>query len=278
MLSVATRPHELRRARRRRPRCCGATAGRRRCSIATRCGPQVASPTYLGAVRQRTGVALVDPGALALGLRRAALALGVRLYERTPVTRADGAGAVAHPDGLVRAAGCCSPPARTRLSPGAIRRVVAPVYDYVLVTEPLTAAQRRAVGWARRAGDRGPREPLPLLPADARRPHPVRRLRGGLPVRQPRRRRAAQPPPAHPPRCSPAICSRRSRLSRGSPSPMRGAARSTPAAGSASRSGAPSAAGRSTRSATPAWASAPAASAPGWRSTCSTAPTTSGRA
>ena len=46
---------------------------------------EVSSPTYLGAVLQRTGVALADPGALALGLRRAALSLGVRLYERTRV-------------------------------------------------------------------------------------------------------------------------------------------------------------------------------------------------
>jgi glycine/D-amino acid oxidase-like deaminating enzyme len=35
---------------------------------------------------------------------------------------------------------------------GAVRRYVAPVYDYVLVTEPLTAEQQRAVGWARGQG------------------------------------------------------------------------------------------------------------------------------
>jgi glycine/D-amino acid oxidase-like deaminating enzyme len=34
----------------------------------------------------------------------------------------------------------------------AVRRYVAPVYDYVLVTEPLSAAQRDAVGWRRRQG------------------------------------------------------------------------------------------------------------------------------
>jgi glycine/D-amino acid oxidase-like deaminating enzyme len=38
---------------------------------------EVASPTYLGAVHQRTGAALVDPGALALGLRAGGVALGV---------------------------------------------------------------------------------------------------------------------------------------------------------------------------------------------------------
>ena len=34
----------------------------------------------------------------------------------------------------------------------AIRRYVVPVYDYVLVTEPLSEAQQRAVGWRRRQG------------------------------------------------------------------------------------------------------------------------------
>jgi glycine/D-amino acid oxidase-like deaminating enzyme len=114
---------------------------------------EVASPTYLGAVLQRTGVALVDPGALALGLRRAALSLGVKLYERTPVLDAG----LRTPGGAVRAE-------RVLLATGAyppltraIRRLVAPVYDYALVTEPLSAEQRRAVRWARGQGiaDRG---------------------------------------------------------------------------------------------------------------------------
>jgi glycine/D-amino acid oxidase-like deaminating enzyme len=34
----------------------------------------------------------------------------------------------------------------------AVRAYVAPVYDYALVTEPLSAAQRRAIGWAGRQG------------------------------------------------------------------------------------------------------------------------------
>jgi glycine/D-amino acid oxidase-like deaminating enzyme len=34
----------------------------------------------------------------------------------------------------------------------AIRRYVAPVYDYVLMTEPLSAAQRESIGWRRRQG------------------------------------------------------------------------------------------------------------------------------
>ena len=117
---------------------------------------QVASRTYLGAVWQHTGVALTDPGALALGLRRAAAALGVRIHERTPVTRATPE-ELRTPGGSVRAE-------RVLLATGAyppltraIRRLVAPVYDYVLVTEPLSAEQRAALGWAGGQGisDRG---------------------------------------------------------------------------------------------------------------------------
>jgi glycine/D-amino acid oxidase-like deaminating enzyme len=130
---------------------------------------EVASPTYLGAVHQRTGVGLVDPGALALGLRRAALALGVRLHERTPVTRAT-------PEELTTPAGSVKARA-VLLATGAyppltraIRRLVAPVYDYVLVTEPLSAAQRGALGWERRQGiaDRGNRFHYYRLTPDGR--------------------------------------------------------------------------------------------------------------
>jgi glycine/D-amino acid oxidase-like deaminating enzyme len=117
---------------------------------------QVASPTYLGAVLQHDGVGLVDPGALALGLRRAAIALGVKVFERTPVTKASPA-ELTTPGGTVRAE-------RVLLGTGAykpltrsIRRLVAPVYDYVLVTEPLSPEQRAAIGWQRGQGiaDRG---------------------------------------------------------------------------------------------------------------------------
>jgi glycine/D-amino acid oxidase-like deaminating enzyme len=167
MLSVATRPHEV-------------SGLEEEAALLRRYGweaevldrdalrAQVASPTYLGAVEQRTGVALVDPGALALGLRRAALALGVRLHERTPV-QARGAELIA-PGGRVRAA-------RVLLATGAyppltrsIRRLVAPVYDYVLVTEPLTDEQRRAVRWHGGQGiaDRGNRFHYYRLTPDGR--------------------------------------------------------------------------------------------------------------
>ena len=116
---------------------------------------QVRSPTYLGGVWTRGGTALVHPGRLADGLRRAAVAAGVRIYEHSPahgLTR-DGLGVrVACQAGAVRCervllATSAYPPLLS-----AIGRYIAPVYDYVLMTEPLSAAQRESIGWEQRQG------------------------------------------------------------------------------------------------------------------------------
>jgi glycine/D-amino acid oxidase-like deaminating enzyme len=114
---------------------------------------EVDSPTYLGGVWDRTGSAVVHPGRLAAGLREAALSAGVRIHEHTPalgMERASDAVDVRTPGGTVRArrtllGTSAYPPLLARM-----RHFVVPVYDHVLVTEPLTAAQKADVGWARR--------------------------------------------------------------------------------------------------------------------------------
>jgi glycine/D-amino acid oxidase-like deaminating enzyme len=116
---------------------------------------QVHSPTYLGAVWTRGGTALVHPGQLAEGLRRAALAAGVRIYEHSPAHGlvVDGAGVrVACAAGAVR---CRRVLLATSAYPpllGAMRRQIAPVYDYVLMTEPLSPEQMASIGWEGRQG------------------------------------------------------------------------------------------------------------------------------
>ena len=75
----------------------------------------------------------------------------------------------------------------------AIRRYIVPVYDYVLMTEPLTPAQRASIGWRAPPGHRRLGQPVPLLPPDRRRSHPLRRLGRGLPLRRP-----GLPPPRRP--------------------------------------------------------------------------------
>ncbi|MHB1739279.1 MAG: NAD(P)/FAD-dependent oxidoreductase [Actinomycetes bacterium] len=115
----------------------------------------VNSPTYLGGVLDRQGVAMVDPARLAFGLAAAAEAAGVHIAEHSPVRSLDedGARVVARThQGSVRARRVAL---GTNAFPPLLRRIsayIVPVYDYVLVTEPLSAAQRAAIGWASRVG------------------------------------------------------------------------------------------------------------------------------
>jgi glycine/D-amino acid oxidase-like deaminating enzyme len=116
---------------------------------------QVDSPTYLGGVWSRDSAALVDPARLCWGLARAAEAAGATVRESAPVTalRPDGAGVRADTAaGFVRARHALLATSAFPSLVRAIRRYIVPVYDYVLVTEPLSEAQRDAIGWRGRQG------------------------------------------------------------------------------------------------------------------------------
>ena len=121
----------------------------------TKARAEIASPTYLGAAWQRSGAAFLDPGKLCRGLERAARRLGVRVHEHTPIhalERATQGVELRTPNGTVRAAHALL---ATSAFPGlvpAVRRRVVPVYDYVLVSEPLAPEQHRSIGWERRQG------------------------------------------------------------------------------------------------------------------------------
>jgi glycine/D-amino acid oxidase-like deaminating enzyme len=116
---------------------------------------QVDSPTYLGALSTRSGSALVHPGKLADGLRQAALAAGARIFEHTAaraIRPAGGGLAVYADEGTIHSTRLLL---ATSAYPPLVRvvgRYVAPVYDYVLVSEPLDARQRQAIGWHGRQG------------------------------------------------------------------------------------------------------------------------------
>ncbi len=116
---------------------------------------EVRSPTYLAGAWHRDRVALVDPARLAWGLRAACLRVGVRLAEHTAVrsVRREGGGVALRTDAAdVRARKVAL---ATNAFPGLLRRTrpfTVPVYDYVLVTEPLSAEQLAAIGWPHRQG------------------------------------------------------------------------------------------------------------------------------
>ena len=150
---------------------------------------EIASPLYRAGLWDHHESALVDPARLAWGLKRACLKLGVRIHEHTTVSGLQRTGSgpaarmVATTGGTVE--GIPTPPAPLPeetydgghqtpqgAAPDAVvtaRRVVlatnvfrsllpttglftVPVYDYALMTEPLTEEQERAIGWDRRQG------------------------------------------------------------------------------------------------------------------------------
>jgi len=116
---------------------------------------QVHSPTYSGGLWRKDRAALIDPARLAWGLKTAAESLGVRIYEDSKAIsiEKDGVGVLVDtPLGRVRAG-------KVALGTNAFKPLlkrlghyVAPVYDYCLVTEPLTPAQLASIGWQNRQG------------------------------------------------------------------------------------------------------------------------------
>jgi glycine/D-amino acid oxidase-like deaminating enzyme len=116
---------------------------------------EIGSPTFLGGLWDRHGCALVDPARLAWGLRRACLAAGVHINEYSPVR-------VIHAEGpslrldtprvSVRAAAAALGTGAYRPLLRRMRPYLVPVYDYALMSEPLSAAQRASIGWPNRQG------------------------------------------------------------------------------------------------------------------------------
>ena len=116
---------------------------------------EIDSPTYLGGVWHKTGVGILDPARLAWGLAASAESLGAAVHEATPVLdlAQDGAGvSLTTLSGRVRARRVVLATSAFPPLVRSIRRYVVPVYDYVLVTEPLAAEQRAAIGWKNRQG------------------------------------------------------------------------------------------------------------------------------
>jgi glycine/D-amino acid oxidase-like deaminating enzyme len=117
---------------------------------------QVNSPTYLAGVWDRQDSALLHPARLAWGLAATAERLGVRIAEGTPVRRmrrSDSGVRLTTGDGVDLTARQVA--LGTNAFPSLLRRTrlyTVPVYDYVLVTEPLSAGQLASVGWRNRQG------------------------------------------------------------------------------------------------------------------------------
>jgi glycine/D-amino acid oxidase-like deaminating enzyme len=116
---------------------------------------RVHSPLYEGGIFDHDGTALVDPARLVWGLEKACLSLGVKIFEHSQVAwleDVEDAVRVHTPYGAVTSARVAL---ATNVFTSLIRKArkyVVPVYDYQLVTEPLTPAQLESIGWQGREG------------------------------------------------------------------------------------------------------------------------------
>jgi len=114
----------------------------------------VNSPSYLGAIFD-PDMAMLNPTQLAWGLKEACLKYGVHIYEGTQVIGLEeqrDCVLVKTQFGEIKSmkvalATNAFPPLLKQLS-----YYVVPVYDYALMTEPLSKSQRDAIGWYGREG------------------------------------------------------------------------------------------------------------------------------
>jgi glycine/D-amino acid oxidase-like deaminating enzyme len=117
---------------------------------------QLDSPTYrAGLWIKRGGGGVLDPAMLCWGLQRALAAASVRIYEGTPVERLASSGSgmeLTTPKGRLRARKVMLATNAYRSPLRRMRPAVVPVWDYVLMTEPLSPTQMSAIGWQNRQG------------------------------------------------------------------------------------------------------------------------------
>src|SRR5579875_622992 len=112
---------------------------------------EIDSPLYQGAVFVPGG-GIINPAKLVDKLARQIRELGVKLFERTAVSAVERQ-AVRTPGGTVSAQKVilATDAYSHHLFPQLLARFI-PLYDYILVSEPLTEAQLRCVGWRNRQG------------------------------------------------------------------------------------------------------------------------------
>jgi len=116
---------------------------------------EIKSPIFHAAVwsKQRSGT--VHPGKLVRGLKRAALDLGIRVYENTPLlgnSLLDGRVVIKTPDASITANKVLLATNAWAAGHRKISQRVAAIRDRIVVTEPLTPVQMEKVGWAHRQG------------------------------------------------------------------------------------------------------------------------------
>lgn len=116
---------------------------------------RVHSPTFHGGLAYHDTIALLDPARLVWGLVEAVERLGGVVHDRSRVEGIDDHGGplgvhtadgVVDADRVIVATNAWAEPVKQ------MRRYIVPVYDHVLMTEPLSSEQLASIGWDDRAG------------------------------------------------------------------------------------------------------------------------------
>lgn len=116
---------------------------------------QINSPLFSGACWNKELSGTIHPALLAWGLKRAALSLGIRLHEMTPmddITRENGILKVTTQDGTIKAKKVLLATNAYAAGDRRIKRRVVGVRDRIIATEPLSNEQLDRIGWQNRQG------------------------------------------------------------------------------------------------------------------------------
>lgn len=116
---------------------------------------EINSPVFRGAVWNKKHSGTVHPARLAWGLKAAAIQLGVRVFEQTPLVGLTKNGAVVS----ASIAHCRIKANKVLLATNAfasghrkIKRRVVAIRDRIIATEPLSDGQMESIGWKNRQG------------------------------------------------------------------------------------------------------------------------------
>ncbi|MFI5398187.1 MAG: NAD(P)/FAD-dependent oxidoreductase [Candidatus Binatia bacterium] len=115
---------------------------------------QIQSPRYRCGLEEKS-CAILNPARLVRGIARVVRQQSGIIYEHTPVERIETAGVnvnVRTPHGTVHADKVVLATNAYSVQFPEFRRALVPLYSYIVLTEPLSAAQWESIGWKGRQG------------------------------------------------------------------------------------------------------------------------------
>jgi glycine/D-amino acid oxidase-like deaminating enzyme len=116
---------------------------------------EINSPLFHGGLWSKKRSGTVHPAKLAWGLKKAAMKLGVRVFENSPLessTHLKPGVLVVTPQGSIKANKVLLATNAFAAGSKKITRRVSAIRDRIVVSEPLTAAQMKEIGWQNRQG------------------------------------------------------------------------------------------------------------------------------